>query len=141
MLDIGKQNYENIVIPDDKLLAAIGKGIHKEKRIRGKKLIRNFTVAAAACMMLLFSCANIPALYAYANEIPFIKTFVQAFHVGSGGKELENTTVEISSDSNSITITFLLEGKITNEVASYSASYHYAPVRMQMTFHQMDSSL
>ncbi len=36
MLNAGKESYDNIVIPDDKLLAAIENGINREKN-SGKK--------------------------------------------------------------------------------------------------------
>lgn len=140
MLNTGREEYENISIPDDKLLAAIGRGIHKERSRRKKELLRSFLTVAAACILILFGCANIPAVYAYASGIPVIKEFVQALRIGGGGKEMGNVTAEINSDSGSVTISFFKDGEITDAVLSYSVSYHYAPARVQIVFHGIDSS-
>lgn len=140
MLNTSKESYDNISIPDDKLLAAIGKGIYKKKKQQKKRMFQSFTVATAACILILFGCANIPILYTYAKEIPIIKEFVQALRIGHGGKELGNVTPVVSSDSKSVTLSFLTEGATTDEVLSYSISYHYAPVRVQIVFHGIDSS-
>lgn len=141
MLKTGKENYDNISIPDEKLLAAIGKGIHKEKKQRKKRIYQNFATAAAACILILFGCANIPMLYTYAKEIPIIKEFVQALRIGHGGKEQAAVTPVVTSDSKSVTLSFLAEGGVTDEVLSYSVSYHYAPVRVQVVFHGIGSGL
>lgn len=139
MLNTGKESYDNIDIPDDKLLAAIGKGIYKEKKQRKKRILQGFVATAAACVLILFGCANIPMIYTYAKEIPIIKEFVQALRIGHGGKVQENITPVVSSDSKSVTISFSAEGSTTGEVLSYSVSYHYAPVRVQIVFHGIDS--
>lgn len=139
MLSTGKESYERIVIPDDKLLAAIGKGIHKEKKQRDKRMFQSFVTAAAACVLILFGCANVPMIYTYAKEIPIIKEFVQALRIGHGGKVQENVTPAVSSDSESVTFSFATEEGVTDEALSYSVSYHYAPVRVQIIFHGIDS--
>lgn len=139
MLNTGKESYDNISIPDEKLLAAIGKGIHREKNRRRKRMFQGSLTAAAACILLLYGCANIPVLYTYAKDIPIIKEFVQALRMGSGGKEQENVMPVVSSDSNSVTISFSEKGEVTDEVLSYSISYHYAPVRIQIVFHGAES--
>lgn len=140
MLNTGQERYDNISIPDDRLLAAIERGIRKEKRLRRKRILRTFAAASAACILILLGCANIPALYAYAKEIPIVKEFVQALRIGQGGKEQMDLIPEVSSDSQSITIAFCNSEGVTDKVLSYSISYHYAPARMQIIFHGMDSS-
>lgn len=135
MLNTGKESYDNISIPDEKLLAAIGKGIHREKLRHRKRILQSSLTAAVACILILYGCANIPALYTYAKEIPVIKEFVQALRAGRGGKGQENAAPVVSSDSKSVTISFSAEGEVTDEVLSYSVSCHYAPVRLQLTFH------
>lgn len=134
MLNTGKEKYDNVQIDDEKLLAAIECGIRRD-RLRQRRLWMRSTVAAAACfVIILYGCANIPVLYAYACEIPVIKTFVRALRIGGGGKELENAQARISADSRSVTISFSSDGKITDEVLSYSIAYQRAPSRLQMTF-------
>lgn len=139
MLNMGKERYDNISIPDEKLLAAIGKGLRKEKRQRKKRVFQRAAVTAAACILLLFSCSNISVLYTYAKEIPIIKEFVQALRIGRGGKEQRNVTPMVYADSRSITFSFSLDGEVTDQVLSYSISYHYAPARVQIVFHGTDS--
>lgn len=139
MLNTGKESYDNIYIPDEKLLAAIGKGQRKERRQRKKRVFQRAAVSAAACILILFSCANISVLYTYAGQIPIIKEFVQALRIGRGGKEQRNVTPEVCADSRSITFSFLLDGEVTDQALSYSISYHYAPARVQIVFHGIDS--
>lgn len=141
MLNKGKERYDNISVPDDKLLAAIAKGIRKEKSRRRKRMFQNCVLAAAACMVMLYGCANIPVFYTHAKEIPVIKEFVRALRNGRGGERQKNVTAVVSSDSNSVTLSFLAEGEVTEEVLSYSISYHYAPVRLQIVFHEAGSGL
>lgn len=139
MLNAGKESYDRIAIPDDKLLAAIGEGLHREKKQREKRAFQSLLTAVAASVLILFGCANIPMFYTYAKEIPIIKDFVQAMRIGYGGKAQGNVIPEVSSDSKSVTLSFTTEGKVTDEVLSYSISYHYAPVRVQIVFHGIDS--
>lgn len=141
MSHAGKERYDNIVIPDDKLLAAIGKGIHKEKRQREKKIIRNLSSMAAAFLLIVYVMANSPILYSYASEIPILKTFVQALRAGGGGKVMNDATVVVDADSSSITISFASKGKITKQVASYEISDHVAPARAEVTFHGMKENM
>lgn len=138
MLNAGKESYNRIAIPDDKLLAAIGEGLHREKMQWKKQVFQSLVTAAAACVFILFGCANIPTFYTYAREIPIIKEFVQAMRIGHGGKAQGNVTPAVSSDSKSVTLSFTADGEVTDEVLSYSISYHYAPARVQIVFHGTD---
>lgn len=122
MLNTGKESYDNISIPEDMLLKAIGRGLNKHKIQQRNKRLRHFAVSAACFVFLLFGCANIPILYTYASEIPIVKTFVQAMRIGSGGIRMDDVTVDISADSD-------------------SAEYFYAPSRLQMTFDGMDEKM
>ena len=134
MVNIGKEQYNEISIPDEKLLAAIGRGIRKEKRQSRARWLRNVTAAAAGFVLLLFGCANIPVLYTYASEIPIFKTFVQALRMGEGGVQMEGVEAQVSADARSITFTFLEDGKATDKVLAYSAKCREEPLRLQMTF-------
>lgn len=135
MLNAGKESYDNISIPDDKLLSAIRTGMLRGKKQRQKRFFQTFAASAASAILILFGCANIPMLYTYAEEIPIIRAFVQALQIGQGGKEQPNVTASVASDSKSVTISFFTDEGITNAALSYSVSYHYAPVRLQVVFH------
>lgn len=150
MLNTGKEShadrttycgYHKIPIPEERLLAAIEDGIRKKERQDRSRRIQRMTAAAAVFFLLLFGCANIPVLYSYASEIPIVRTFVQAFRVGSGGVRMDNVTAKLDSDAGAITISFEADGKTTEEVLAYSTAYYHAPSRLQMTFHGMDGKL
>lgn len=141
MLNTGKESYDNISIPEDMLLKAIGRGLNKHKIQQRNKRLRHFAVSAACFVFLLFGCANIPILYTYASEIPIVKTFVQAMRIGSGGIRMDDVTVDISADSDSAVISFLSDGEAIKNVLSYSAEYFYAPSRLQMTFDGMNEKM
>ena len=135
MLATGKEKYEDIRIPDEALLEAIDRGVRRGVRDARKKLIRRMSAAAAAVVLVLFFSANIPAIYSYAKEIPFIHTFVQAFRIGRGGVELGPVETGIEEDSQSVTLSFAKDGVQTSDVLSYSAAFHSAPPRLEFTFH------
>lgn len=141
MLKTGKENYAQIPIPDDRLLAAIGKGIHKDRVRCRKKAFRNLFTAAACFVFLAFGCANISLIYTYASEIPIVKNFVQAMRIGDGGTQMEDATIYVRSDENSITIFFSTEGRTADKVMSYSAEYYREPPRLQLTFQNMNEEM
>ena len=63
-MDAERFAYENIEIPDDRLVQAIYAGMGRAERIRRKKRLSASLTAAAAAFALLFCSANIPAVYA-----------------------------------------------------------------------------
>lgn len=65
-------------------------------RLQKNKRLKSLTAAAASVIIILFTCANIPVFYTYAQEIPIVSMFVTAFHVGSGGKEMPRTSWPLS---------------------------------------------
>ena len=138
MTDMGKEKYDSIPIPEDKLRYAIAAGMEKEQRERRRKRRRWLagTVAAAT----LFVCANLPSVSVYAEEIPLLKLFVQAMRVGSGGEEMADVELEISGDEKNIDLAFRQGGTATEHALSYWVEEFVAPVRMELTFHGMDET-
>ena len=140
MLNSEKDNYEKILIPEDKLMEAIESGLVRGRHYRRRRVFRRMAASAAACLFFVFCCANIPSVYANACEISWLRNFIQAFRVGNGGRSLDGAVPEIQADKNSVTITFNENGNAADRVVSYSASCYYAPMRLQIVFHGIDSS-
>ena len=54
--------YENIEVPDDRLVQAIYSGMGRAKRIKRRQYAARSRTAAAAVFALLLCSANIPSL-------------------------------------------------------------------------------
>lgn len=109
--------------------------------MKKKRGFLGFAATVAACMVLLFGCANIPSMYACASEIPGLKSIVRVLRVGEGGTPIGNAAAKVVSDSESVTISFFTEKGAAEEAASYSVGYYYEPARIQILFRGVDSSL
>lgn len=140
MTNSGKEKYDQIPIPEDELLDAIKKGIHKKHRLQKKKRLKSLTAAAASVIIILFTCANIPVFYTYAQEIPIVSMFVTAFHVGSGGKEMPDVDIEVTGDSGNVNIFFKHEHAAAENALSYSVTYFSSPVRMEIVFYGLKNA-
>lgn len=139
MMDTGKELYDSIAIPDDKLIESLKKGQQKWNKKKRMLVVKRSGLAVAACFALLLITANVPAMYAYASNIPVIKTLVQALRNGSGGENIDQVSINVSVDERTITFQFLEGGLISNKVLSYSTEFHYAPARMEFSFYNVDA--
>ena len=98
----GKQQYENIPIPDT-LDSVIDNAI-RCARPRVSPLWR--VLAAAACFVLvLFGVANTP-LYTYAADIPVIGGVVQVLRIGTGGEVTDGAELTAESEGGSVDLEF-----------------------------------
>ena len=71
-MDAERFAYENIEIPDYRLVQAIYAGMGRAERIRRKKRLSASLTDAAAAFALLFCSSNIPSVYAYASGLPVV---------------------------------------------------------------------
>ena len=130
----GKERYDLIPIPDDKLLLAIDRGFAKNHRMRRMRRLRRFAVSAASVFLAVSVCVNVPSISAYAEEIPILRFFVQAFRAGEGGEDLENVAVLVEGGPREAVISFAGENGQTDRALSYSVSSHLAPARLEVIF-------
>lgn len=129
--------YENIEVPDDRLVQAIYSGMGRAKRIKRRQYTARSLTAAAAVFALLLCSANIPSLYAYASEIPILGEFVRALHAGSGGEQTLHEDIQAEIQDNELVIHFINDGRTTDTVAPYTAQHYSAPSRITLTLESL----
>ena len=123
----GKQQYENIPIPDT-LDSVIDSAIRCAPP-RVSPLWR--VLAAAACFVLvLFGVANTP-LYTYAADIPVIGGVVQVLRIGTGGEVTDGAELTAESEGGSVDLEF--SGMIS--APYFSVERFSAPDRAVITMH------
>ena len=129
--------YENIEIPDDRLIQAIYDGMGKGVRIRRRRYLVRSLGAAAAAFILLLCSANIPAVYAYACEVPILGEFVRALHIGRGGEKTLHEAIETEVSQNELVIYFINEGRTTETVVPYEVQHYLAPSRIELALNSL----
>lgn len=132
-----KYAYENIEIPDDRLVQAIYGGMKKAERSKRRQYITHSLTAAAAAFVLLLCSANIPSLYAYASELPILGEFVRALHIGSGGEATLHEDIEVEVSEHELVIHFVGDGRTTDTVVPYEARSYSAPARIALTLQSL----
>ena len=132
-MDAERFAYENIEIPDDRLVQAIYAGMGRAERIRRKKRLSASLTAAAAAFALLFCSANIPAVYAYASGLPVVGEFVRALHIGGGGETTLHEDISVEVVDSELIVRFVNQGRTTDTVVPYRVQGHDAPCRIDLS--------
>lgn len=135
-MNIGKEKYDNIVIPEN-LNTVLNEAIRKAKKERRVRLRWISSVAAMLC--LLFLGANITPVYSYASQIPVIGSVVQILHIGTGGEQTDGVQVGAEAAGESVQIQFESSSGQLNSAPVYDVSYLQAPNRLVMTLHGVRS--
>ncbi len=129
--------YENIEVPDDKLVQAIYSGMGKAQKIRRRRYVTRSLTAAAAAFVLLLCSANIPAVYAHASGIPVLGEFVRALHIGSGGEQTLHEDIQTEISDQELVIRFISQGRASDTVVPYEAQPYSAPSRLVLTLQSL----
>ena len=128
-MNIGKQRYDNIEIPEG-LDAAIESGL---RRGAGRRRVRRAAKAAAgmaAALCLAFGAANIAPVYAHASEIPVLGEIIRVFRVGSGGEVTDGVHAGADTRGGSVELNF---SGAAESVPHYTARRLSAPERLVLS--------
>lgn len=132
-----KFTYENIEVPDERLIQAIYAGMGKASRMRRNRYLFRTLTAAAAAFALLLCSANIPSLYAYASEVPVLGEFVRALHMGGGGEKTKHQDIEAEVSEHELVIRFVDKGRAADTVVPYEVHHYLAPSRIALTLESL----
>ncbi len=132
MTNLGKQFYDEIPIPAA-LDIVINDAITRYKRDAWRKTARKFTASAVAAVLLLFTAANIPPIYAYAADLPILGTLVRVLHVGTGGEQTDGVHTAADAAGQTVSLRFEADAQAAATAPVYTATHLNAPNRLVLT--------
>ena len=132
MTNLGKQRYDEIPIPAA-LDTVINDAITRYQRDAWHKAVRKYTLSAVAAVLLLFTAANFPPIYAYAADLPILGTIVRVLHVGSGGKVTDGVHTAADATGETVSLRFEADAQATATAPVYTATHLHAPNRLVLT--------
>ena len=135
--DMGREAFDAIPIPAE-LEHCVKSGLRKGRVRRGVR--RGFSGLAAA-VALVFLTANIPYLYARAEEVPALAPLVRVMRIGNGGEELKDAVPHVQPGRNRIRIAFTDLGGKESPVPVFSAVQRKAPQRVTLRVHGLSGEL
>lgn len=134
MMNIGKEKYDRILIPEG-LDQVIWNNVRREEKECRTKQIYKWAMGTVAAFFVMFCGSNIHPIYTYASRIPVLGVIVQVLHVGSGGERTDGVYTKTSLQGEQVEVHFESHSEKMDAAPVYSVSHLMAPNRMCLTLH------
>ena len=131
----GKEKYQKIPIPaslDERTNAAI---THADQNKKRPRFFISVSSALVAACLALFVLSNVPSIAANLANIPVLGTVVQFLQVGHGGTVTDGVSASVSTQAQTIRITFEKDQIQANNAPFYTVAKEVAPNRLIITLH------